>query len=383
MIPLSNEELLTIKEFRKELHRYPELGYEETRTTQKISDFMQSRGAEFHRFSNMTGGYILIDNNREKTIGFRADIDALPITERSGVDFASCCDGRMHACGHDMHTAIAAGVTATLLKNRKLLHCNVLVLFQPAEECNPSGGAKKVIQEGSLERCKVSEMYGLHVWPSLPVGQIALRPGTLMGSSDHFSIVVTGKKSHAAEPHRGIDALSIACEIYTALIHRLHRELSPFSGALISIGLLNTTGRYNIICDHAILEGTIRAADSDSRTHLHRRIPEIVRSIAESHQGIAEVKIDRGFDIVHNDSKLFDAFSSFAIARLGEGNVHLHIDPTLIGEDFSAYTAVIPALYFFLGCGSPYPLHSDHFIPDENSLETGINLVASYLLNRL
>jgi amidohydrolase len=382
MFNLSPEALQELKAFRKEIHRHPELGYTEKGTTDRIENFLRDHGVAFHRFENLTGGYALIDAGGDRTLGFRCDIDALPLTENTGVDFASQTPGIMHACGHDMHTAIGAGLAVALNQNKGLMHRSAVVLFQPAEECNPRGGAKPVIETGFLKNLKISEMYGMHVWPSLPVGTIALRAGTLMGASDHFRIEIGGKKSHAAEPHRGVDAISIAAQVYTALVHRLRREVSPFSGSLVSIGGFNSTGRYNVICDHVTLEGTLRSTDAQSRDHVRARIPEIVRHIAEAERGSAEVFLDSGFGIVDNDKGLFESFSSFAAERLGDDKVKRDITPSMIGEDFSVFCAEVPSLYCFMGCDCPYPLHSDRFIPQEGCLEAAVNLFSNYFLNR-
>lgn len=257
MFSFSPELLQELKELRKDIHCHPELGYTEKHTTDRIEKFLQARGVAFHRFEKLTGGYTMIDVGAYRTLGFRCDIDALPLTENTGVDFASQKPGIMHACGHNMHTTIGAGLAVALYQNRQYLHCNAAILFQPAEECNPRGGAKPVLETGFLKNLNIAEMYGMHVWPSLPVGTVALRAGTLMGASDHFRIEIRGKKSHAAEPHRGVDAISIATQVYMALVYRLKREVPPFAGSLISIGSFNSAGRYNVICDHVMLEGTI------------------------------------------------------------------------------------------------------------------------------
>lgn len=345
---LSVEDIELLKSFRKAVHRYPELGFEEWETTQRIAQLMERFEIPFHAFNDMTGGYVEIGVGAPRTIAFRADIDALPIVEKSGVDFASERDGYMHACGHDMHTTIAAGVARFLSLCRDQLFCNVVILFQPAEECNPASGAKRVIKSGVLEKLEVEEIYGLHLWPSLPVGHIAVRVGAQMGSSDHFPICVNGVKSHAAEPHRGVDALVIATEVYTALVHRLRREIPPLIGMLISIGLLNTSGRYNVICDEAVLEGTLRVVDPSSREYLHKRIPEIVHGIAATYRGKADVHVDQGFDVVWNDSGLHRDFVAYVEKHLDGGSLHLNMPPSLIGEDFSAYSRILPSLYFFL-----------------------------------
>ena len=184
---------------RQAIHQEPELGYHEFETTKKLQEFFDRSGLQFCQFPDMTGGSVLIDAGKSKTVALRADIDALPLCEDTGAAFSSKVNGVMHACGHDMHTAIAAGIACELNRHRSELKCNVLVVFQPAEECSPRGGAQAVIETGVLQQNHVSEIYGLHMWPSLPVGDIELKPGAIMAASDRFRIEVQGKAAHAAE----------------------------------------------------------------------------------------------------------------------------------------------------------------------------------------
>jgi len=225
-------------------------------------------------------------------------------------------------------------------------------------------------------------MYGLHVWPSYPVGEIALKTGALMGSSDRFVVEIHGKKSHAAEPHNGVDSISIASEIINALVHKIRRELNPFDVFLISIGSISSNGRYNIICDNVKLEGTIRTVSEPVRDFVHKRICALSESIAASYCGRADVEIHRGYDVVQNDFKLTESFVNFARMSLGNEKVHQLDEPSLIGEDFSRYSQEVPSLYFFMGCENDYPLHSDHFLPKEEVIQQGVELVAGYLLQR-
>jgi amidohydrolase len=376
------ENINDIVELRRLIHRYPELGGKEIETTKRLQAFFKSRGLTLHPIADLTGGYLFIDAKSNKTICFRADIDALPIVEATGALFTSESKGTMHACGHDVHTAVAAGVALTLKKLKESLKCNVIVLFQPAEECNPIGGALPIIETGFLRGNNICEMYGLHVWPSYPVGEIALKTGALMGSSDRFVVEIHGKKSHAAEPHNGVDSISIASEIINALVHKIRRELNPFDVFLISIGSISSNGRYNIICDNVKLEGTIRTVSEPVRDFVHKRICALSESIAASYCGRADVEIHRGYDVVQNDFKLTESFVNFARMSLGNEKVHQLDEPSLIGEDFSRYSQEVPSLYFFMGCENDYPLHSDHFLPKEEVIQQGVELVAGYLLQR-
>lgn len=370
-----------VTSLRREIHAHPELGYQETGTTGRIRHFLNEFQVPFCNFEHMTGGYVWIDCGKDHTVGFRADIDALPIEEQNEVDFKSCHTGVMHACGHDMHASIAAGLCVMLWTFRERLSVNVLVIFQPAEECNPTGGAKAVIKQEILEKYRVQEFYGLHMWPEYPVGQLAVKPGPLMASSDKLLIRVEGRKAHAAEPQKGIDAISIATEIITAVEHKIYRELNPFETVLVSIGSISTSGRYNIICDQVLIEGTIRCINPKSRLFVHQRIKEITEHIAAAYRGTAEVTIEDGYAPVMNDPLITEKFIRAAKAILGETAVHTEIMPSLIGEDFSFYGQRLPSMYFFMGCESSYPLHNEHFLPREETLEQALLLMTRYFMD--
>lgn len=369
-----------LHELRRDIHKNPELGYRESGTTQRIQRFLDRNGVPFCNFEHMTGGYVYIDCKKERTAGFRADLDALPIEEKNEVEYKSCSPGIMHACGHDMHASIAAGLAAILFKIKEQLSVNILIVFQPAEECNPTGGAKAVLQQGIFEKYRVSEFYGLHMWPSLAVGDIAVKSGALMGSSDKMQIKVLGKNAHAAEPQKGVDAISIATELLNAVEHKIRREISPFETVLISVGSLKTTGRYNIICDEVLIEGTIRSLKPEVRTFVHQRIRELATNIASAYRGKAEVTIENGYGTVVNDKELTEKFVYGAKKMLGAEHVHTDINPSLIGEDFYAYGQAMPALYFLMGCDCERPLHNDRFLPAEETIEEALKLLTGYFL---
>lgn len=383
---LSNPKLRTavrqilpnVRQLRRAIHANPEEGYRETGTTSRIRLFLEERGVPFCQFDNMTGGYVYIDCGKEHTAGFRADIDALPIEEKNEVEYKSVNKGIMHACGHDIHAAVAAGLAVILTQFQEWLEVNILIIFQPAEECNPTGGAKAVIAQGIFETFGVKEFYGMHVWPELKVGEVAVKPGAVMASSDKLMIRVTGKKAHAAEPQKGVDAISIAAEIINAVEHKIRREISPFETVLVSIGSIKTTGRYNIICDEVLIEGTIRSLDPEIRKFVHRRIEELADQIATAYRGFSEVIIENGYAVVHNDKVLTEKFLKTAGNILGKEMLHTDFVSSLIGEDFSFYGQVMPAMYFFMGCESEFPLHNEKFLPREDTLDEAIALLAGY-----
>ncbi len=363
------------------VHENPELGNQEFETTNRLAQFFRAEGIPFCRFEKLTGGTVLIDAHAEKTVCFRADIDALTITEQTGCLHASKREGTMHACGHDMHLGIAAGLALVLYRLQAHLKYNVLILFQPAEEQNPVGGARPVIDTGIFKEYGVNGIYGLHLWPSLPVGTIGIKTGVQMGASDKFSIDLYGKSAHAAEPHKGVDAISIGADLVNALVHKLRREIDPFETCLVTIGEIRSFGRYNILCDHVLLEGTIRSTTDEARTKIKNRIRELAEGIAHAYGGHAKVAITDGYGLVINHPEQTLDFIRAAKKTLGESRVLTDISISLIGEDFSRYAQVLPATYFFLGCESEYPLHSARFLPDERVLPTALRLMGAFLLN--
>lgn len=369
-------------DLRRDIHRHPELSNQEIETTERIQRFLKQDGLALQTFSNCMGGFVRLDQGKEKTLCMRADIDALPLTEKTGLPFASVNPGVMHACGHDMHTAIAAGVACELNRVRDRLDCNLVVLFQPAEESSPIGGARPIVESGFLEAQRIDALYGLHNWPSLPVGEIGVKPGAIMAASDRFHIEIIGRTAHAAEPHLGVDAIMIASKIDCALVQDLRHEVDPFDPISVSIGAFSTEGRYNIVCEHAALDGTVRSTHEGTREYLHRRIREIAEGIARTYGGEAKVEITKGYGVVDNDPRLYEAFAECAKRVIGADNIHTDIHPSLIGEDMYYYGTRIPILYFHLGSESQHPLHSNQYLPKEACIETGIDLMTEFFLSQ-
>ena len=369
-------------DLRRDIHRHPELSNQEIETTERIQRFLKQDGLALQTFSNCMGGFVRLDQGKEKTLCMRADIDALPLTEKTGLPFASVNPGVMHACGHDMHTAIAAGVACELNRVRDRLNCNLVVLFQPAEESSPIGGARPIVESGFLEAQRIDALYGLHNWPALPVGEIGVKPGAIMAASDRFHIEIIGRTAHAAEPHLGVDAIMIASKIDCALVQDLRHEVDPFDPISVSIGAFSTEGRYNIVCEHAALDGTVRSTHEGTREYLHRRIREIAEGIARTYGGEAKVEITKGYGVVDNDPRLYEAFAECAKRVIGADNIHTDIHPSLIGEDMYYYGTRIPILYFHLGSESQHPLHSNQYLPKEACIETGIDLMTEFFLSQ-
>lgn len=370
-----------VHELRWALHQWPELGNQESRTTQVIQGFLLKHGVECKLFPETTGVVAFIDNQAAVTVGLRVDIDALPLQENTGHPHSSKRPGVMHACGHDMHASIGAGVAIMASRLRQCMPVNVKVIFQPAEECSPNGGARKMIALNVLEQPPVDYMLGLHVWPDYKVGEIGIRPGAIMAASDKFRIIITGVSAHAAQPHKGTDSILIASEIVNAIYKGIPRKVDPFDSYVLTIGEISSRGRYNVICDHVEMSGTIRTFNGATRTSIHKWLNDMVSQVAALHQGKAEVILERGYDVVSNDMALTAQFTDHAQEVLGAAAVKTGNQPSLIAEDFSAYSQMVPSVYFHLGCDCQYPLHSDRFLAQEEALDVGVELLMTFLLS--
>jgi len=373
--------LPNVLSFREKLHRHPELGYEEHKTTDLIVRRLGEIGIDkIETKYSKTGVVGIIEADKaQRTIAIRADIDALPLKENSGAPFASENEGIMHACGHDVHTSIVIGVAELLQHFRDKLNVNVKLIFQPAEECSPEGGAKTLIANGVLHG--VDAIVGLHVWPRLPVGAVGVVRGSAMAASDKLKISIFGQGAHAAEPQNGIDAIMIATQVVNAINSFRARTIDPFEPVVLSLGTINSRGRYNIICPQVDIEGTIRTLNEDTRCFIGKKLVEIVASAAEAMDGSGEINILRGYDVLKNDEKLTNRFTELTKSLLGDDKVLSNVKPSMISEDFAFYAKQVPATYFFLGCESPHPLHSSQFLPNEGCIEIGIKVLTNLVLN--
>lgn len=367
-------------DIRQKIHQSPELGYKEYETTNLIITELNRLGLMVKTGFSKTGAVGIIRvKDAQKTIAIRADIDALPIEEKTGVDFSSKKKGVMHACGHDVHTSIALGVGAVLKKLQNKLKYDVKLIFQPAEECNPHGGSKMMIKNGVLN--DVDAIIGFHVWPSLPVGTIGVVKGCAMAASDRLKIIIKGQRGHAAEPHKTVDAINIAAQVVNAINFFKSKNLDPFEPVVISIGSVYSEGRHNIVCPKVILEGTIRTLNENVRMFIKRYLPKVISDTVDSLGGSCEIEYVKGYDALINDNQLTERFIKNTKLLLGKDKVLTTIRPSMIAEDFAFYAKKVPATYFFLGCESPYSLHSNEFLPNKSSIEIGIKIISSFLLN--
>jgi amidohydrolase len=345
------------------LHRYPELSHEEFETTARIRGWLEEAGIRIaERHALRTGVIAEVGGLRDgPVVALRADIDALPIREETGLPFASEIPGRMHACGHDFHTAAVIGA-ALLLKEREAdLRGTVRLIFQPAEE--KASGARQVIAAGALD--SVSAIFGLHNKPDLPVGVFGIKDGPIMAAADGFRVEVEGRASHAAVPEAGIDPIVASAHIVTALQSIVSRSVSPLESAVISVTKLDGGAAWNVIPDRATLEGTIRTFDRAVRSRVLERFGQVVQGVAAALGARVAVRWIEGPPPLLNDARLAKLAEETA-AELGLRAVVPVPSPA--GEDFAVYLERVPGLFVFAGTNGPEEWHHPKFDVDERAL---------------
>ncbi|RNB69625.1 amidohydrolase [Brevibacillus panacihumi] len=366
----SAEELADrLVEYRRHLHQYPELSGEERKTTAKLQEWLAEAGIQTVDYGLNTGVIAEIgEGNSGPIIALRADIDALPIQEETGLPYASRNQGKMHACGHDFHTAALLGA-AILLKNKESgLRGKVRLIFQPAEE--KAVGALQVIESGALEGVKA--ILGLHNKPDLPVGAIGIKEGPLMAAADGFVLEVKGQGTHAAVPEVGVDPIVAASQIVTSLQSIVSRNLSSLQQAVVSVTRFHSGTSWNVIPENAVLDGTIRTFEENARATVRERFAQIVEGVAAAYQVKTQLRWIQGPPAVRNDSRLA-ALAREATAALGLTAV----EPaqSLAGEDFAYYQRKVPGLFLFVGTSGSREWHHPAFDLDERALP----ITAEYL----
>ena len=371
-------------EFRHDLHRHPEIMYEEHRTSGRIREELERAGIDFKGdLAGGTGVLAHLQGDAQQAVGLRADIDALPIHEQSGVPHASTIDGRMHACGHDGHTAIllgAARVLKSISDDQRLPH-PVSFLFQPAEE--GGAGGKRMVEDGCLDGTvigpPIERMYGLHGWPMLPEGVVGSLPGPLLASADSFSMVSRGRGGHAAMPHTTIDPVSTAATIITTLQQAVSRRVDPVLGGVVSVTSIHAGEAYNVIPGECHLKGTVRALYEDARQILRTAVHEIPTGIAATLGCEIEIDYHDGYPVTRNDAATTESFHDLARSVVGDDRVEPLEFPVMGGEDFAYYCQKIPSCFFALGLCPPDQesipsLHHPAFDFNDNAITTGVEM---------
>jgi amidohydrolase len=372
-----NEIEAWVIETRREFHRYPELGMEEFRASQTISQLLDESRIPHYQIANTGIVGIIRGAKPGKTVALRADMDALPIQENTGLEYSSLNNGKMHACGHDAHMAILLGAAKVLYAIKEKFEGNIKLFFQPAEETE--GGADLMIQTGCMEGPRVDYVLGLHVTPDAETGQIMVRRGKITASSDAVKIIIQGKSTHAAYPEEGIDAIVIAAQVIIALQTIISRNISPLDAGVITLGKINGGIKENIIANNVIISGTMRTLNPKIKNFIKDRIQAVVTGICQAMGGDCKIEFQEGYPSVINHDKVMKVIEANAQQFLGKENLVYKEQPSMGVEDFSFFSLHAPSAFYYLGCGNKAHGidalgHSSKFLIDEKCLKIGVLL---------
>lgn len=360
-------------EARRTLHSMPELAFQEIKTAKWLEQQLQGLDVEIRTGVATTGIVACLETGRPgPVVLLRADMDALPITEETGLDCASLHEGCMHACGHDSHMAMVLTCAKVLTEMRGELSGSVRFIFQPAEEY--PGGALPMVQEGVMDG--VDYVLATHVWPSVPSGQVAVKSGPVMAAMDRFDITIIGKGGHAAKPHECVDALEVGTQVVGGLQRIVSRMVDPLHPALLTVGSFHSGNAFNVIPETADMSGTLRSFDAAVRDRWKERIEQVVGGICSAMGASYSLKFTSGYPYVDNDAGVADIVRRAAVAAVGEDNTLL-ATPSMGGEDVAYFLQKAPGCFFFLGTGfeEGYPIHNAKFTIAEDILPVGVEVL--------
>jgi len=348
-----------ITEWRRDLHMHPELQYDVHRTAASVAEKLKAFGCdEVVPGIGRTGVVGVIKGKKpagsRKAIGMRADMDALPLEEMTGLPYKSTVPGKMHACGHDGHTAMLLGAAKYLAETRNF-GGTAVVIFQPAEE--GGAGGKAMVDDGLMTRFGIEEVYGMHNYPGIPLGEFAIRPGALMAAADHFIIEIEGKGGHAARPHFSVDTVLVGAEIVSALQSIVARNVDPLHSAVVSVCLFQAGSTDNVIPQTALLRGTSRSLLPEIQDLLEARIRDVVEGTAKLHGAKAVLKYKRSYPVTRNHPDQTDFAASVAKEVVGDTKVDTNVNPVMGAEDFSFMLNARPGAFIFVGNGDSAGLH--------------------------
>jgi amidohydrolase len=372
-----------IAAWRQDFHAHPEILFEVHRTAGRVADLLREFGCdEVVTGIGRTGVVGVIrgkTNASGRTIGLRADMDALPITELTGVEYASKSPGKMHACGHDGHTAMLLGAAKYLAETRNF-DGTAVVIFQPAEE--GGGGGREMVEDGMMERFGIDEVYGMHNMPGIPVGQFAIRPGAMMAAADQFDITLTGKGGHAAKPHDCIDTMVVAAQVIVMMQTIASRNVDPLKNVVVSIcAVEGDSPAYNVIPQKVVLKGTVRTLDPAVQDYVERRVKEIAEGTAATLGAKAEVDYRRGYPVTMNTPE--NTVFAEEVARAVSGAVDTGLEPLMGAEDFSFMLNERPGAYIFVGNGDTAMVHHPAYNFDDTAIPFGSSWYAGMVETRL
>ena len=377
-----------IIQLRRLFHQFPEVSGEEYETSKKIQQKLDEYQIPYTTGYAGTGVLGVIEGGLPgKTVAIRADMDALPITEETDLPFASKIDGKMHACGHDAHVAMLLGAARLLNNVKGQLHGKVLLVFQPSEEITPIGGAGPMMDDQVFAEHTPDVIFAQHVWPDLPVGQIGVRPGPMMGASDRFKVEIEGAGGHASMPHQTVDAIIVANTVISNLQTIVSRNVNPVDSTVLTIGRIEGGYRYNVVADKVTFEGTIRTFKNETKEMVKDRFFSIVRGVTESLGAKATIEYFDGYPATVNDEKWAERIKDTAQELLGTDSTPA-VEPCLGGEDFSRFLLKYPGAYFWLGTAMPgvekqKPLHDPKFMLNEEAIPLGMEIMAQIAVDTL
>ncbi len=385
------EEVAALKDevinLRREFHRRPELGFDLPETSAKVASYLRSLGLEVKEGVGKSGVVGLLRGNCEgKTILLRADMDALPIEEKNEVSYKSEISGKMHACGHDGHTAMLLVAAKVLSAHRDDFCGNVKFVFQPSEEQLP-GGAIEMIKDGVMENPHVDAAFGIHLWTPLKAGQIGIREGAMMAAPDVFEITLTGKGGHGAYPHSAVDPVVAASYLVSALQTIVSRETDPLDTMVITVGKLSAGDTFNVIPETAVLYGTVRTLKEETHKTAKEKVERITSGISSAFRVKYSLKYDYGYPILKNDPEMVSLVKEAGEEIVGKDNI-IEVAPSMGGEDMAYFLQRAKGAFCFLGAsneekGITAPHHSPYFDIDEDVLPIGVELHARVALEFL
>lgn len=367
---------------RRDIHEYPEIGFEEVRTSGIVAEKLASWGIEVHRGIGKTGvvGILKGTGGEGRAIGLRADMDALPMEERTNLPYASKIPNRFHGCGHDGHTTMLLGAARYLAENRDFAGTAVFI-FQPGEE--GCGGARAMIADGLFERFPCDEIYGLHNAPHDEPFRIGIKPGAAMAGADFFDIRIRGKGSHGAQPEHSKDPIIVATQLVSALQSIVSRNVDPQKAAVLSVTQIHSGSAYNVVPEEATICGTVRYLDRAVNDLIRERMQAIVAGMAASFEVEIELDIRNVFDVLVNTDELVEGFADAARDIVGADSVYIKDAPVMGSEDFADMLFKVPGVYCTVGHAGTITPHNPGFILDDNILPVGASLLARIVQKRL
>lgn len=369
-----------IATWRRDFHENPELLFDVHRTAGIVAEKLKAFGCDEVVSGIGRTGVVGVIKGRGgasgRVIGLRADMDALPIEEATDVSYKSKVPGMMHACGHDGHTAMLLGAAKYLAETRNF-DGTAIMIFQPAEE--GGGGADVMVKDGLMERFGVQEVYSMHNWPGLPVGQFAIRPGPIMAAADQFTLTIEGRGGHAAMPHKSIDPVVVAAHVITALQTITSRNVDPLDSAVVSVCVVKAGEASNVIPQAATLVGTVRALAEEVQDFCETRIRSITENVCAAFGARATVKYVRGYPVTVNEPAKTEFMVAVAKSVAGEGNVDANIPPEMGAEDFSYMLKARPGAYIYLGNGDSAGLHHPAYDFNDEAALYGVSLWAQII----